>query len=283
MSFDIGDAASLLGRTETRVATVHPEPAGLLSATLDRDDRNVAPGDPLPLLWHWLYFPPTTRQGLLGADGHTHDSGLLPAAPAFPRRMWAGSRLRSSAPLRIGDRLTRRSSVTAVEPKTGRSGRLLFITLCHEISGSSGGAVIEEQDLVFREPAGRSASPAPPPAESRAAEIERTVLPTESLLFRFSALTFNAHRIHYDQPYATATEGYAGLVVHGPLMAVLMLDLIENARPGRHIAGFDFRARHPAFAPHPLAVKASGSDGGFEVWVESSQIVAGTGTVRLSP
>lgn len=282
MSFDIGDAASSLGRTETRLATAHPEPAGLLLATLDRDDRRFAPADPLPLLWHWLYFPPTTRQGLLGADGHTHDSGLLPAAPAFPRRMWAGSRLRLTAPLRIGDRLSRHSTIAQVAPKIGKSGRLLFITLRHDITSSSGGAIIEEQDLVFRGPSEPSGSShAKPVAATRPAELQRTVTPLSTLLFRFSALTFNAHRIHYDHPYATAVEGYESLVVHGPLIAVLMLDLIERARPDRSVAAFEFRAQQPAFAPHPLTVKASASANGFDVWVESRGVIVSTGGVAL--
>ncbi|MGH6961690.1 MAG: FAS1-like dehydratase domain-containing protein, partial [Dongiaceae bacterium] len=143
MSFEIGEIASLLGRTETREAHAHPEPARLLSATLDRDDRSFAPGDPLPLLWHWLYFPPMIRQSRLGEDGHTRDSSLLPVVPFLPRRMWAGSRLRSQAPLRIGDRVTRRSEVTSLTPKIGGSGRLLFVNLRHTLEGSAGGSVVE--------------------------------------------------------------------------------------------------------------------------------------------
>ena len=283
MSFDIGDAATLQGRTETREAILHPEPAQLLQATLDRDDRAFAEGDPLPLLWHWLYFPPRTRQSRLGDDGHTHDSGLLPALPALPRRMLAGSRLRSAKPLRIGDRVTRRSTLTSLEPKIGRSGRLLFVTLRHDVAGSSGGAVTEEQFLVFRAPHDPNASQSvPATAPPRPAEFERTVVPTPPLLFRFSALTFNGHRINYDHPYATEVEGYEGLVVHGPLIAVLMLDLAERTRPDRQVAGLDFRAHHPAIAPHPLTVKAAATGSGLDLWVESSGVVASSGAVMLS-
>jgi 3-methylfumaryl-CoA hydratase len=279
--FDIGDAAALVGRTEMREVVIHPEPAHLLQATLDRDDRAFAPGDPLPILWHWLYFPPTVRQRRLGDDGHTHDSGLLPALPSLPRRMWAGSRLRSAKPLRIGDRVTRRSTLTALEPKVGRSGRLLFVTLRHDVAGSSGCSVSEEQFLVFREPHDPAAPRPIPEAAPRPAEFERTVVPTPPLLFRFSALTFNGHRIHYDHPYATQVEGYEGLVVHGPLIAVLMLDLAERTRPDRQVTGFDFRAHHPAIAPRPLAVKAAATGSGLDLWVESSGVVASSGAVML--
>lgn len=281
MTFDIGDAAALQGRTETREAVLHPEPAQLLQATLDRDDRGFAEGDPLPLLWHWLYFPPRTRQSRLGEDGHTHDSGLLPVVPALPRRMWAGSRLQSEKPLRIGDRVTRRSTVMALEPKIGRSGRLLFITLRHELLGRSGGSVTEEQFIVFREPHGPTASRSMPAAAPLPAQFERTVVPAPPFLFRFSALTFNGHRIHYDHPYATQVEGYEGLVVHGPLIAVLMLDLAERTRPDGQVTGFEFKAHRPAVVPHPLAVKANETATGFDLWIESAGAVVSTGTATL--
>ena len=279
MSFDIGEAAALLGRTETRAADAHPEPAQLLRATLDRDIGGLEAGAPLPLLWHWLYFPPLIRQSQLGEDGHTRDSGLLPVVPFLPRRMWAGSRLHSEAPLRIGDRLTRRSEVASLTPKVGGSGRLLFVNVRHTIAGSAGGSVIEEQDIVLREPAGRSASPSQPPTPARW-DFENVVTPTPTLLFRFSALTFNAHRIHYDHPYATQVEGYEGLVVHGPLMAVLMLDLVDRVSPGAFVSSFDFKAVNPAFVPHPLTVRAKSTESGFALRVESAGRIASTGIAR---
>jgi 3-methylfumaryl-CoA hydratase len=281
MSFDIGDAAALLGRTETRTAEAHGEPAQLLQATLDRDIGGLEPGAPLPLLWHWLYFPPLIRQRGLGDDGHTRDSSLLPVVPFLPRRMWAGSRLRAEAPLRVGDRLTRRSEVTGLTPKIGGSGRLLFVTLRHTLAGSGGGSVIEEQDIVLREPAGRSSSPQAPAAPAPF-DVEHVVNATPTLLFRFSALTFNAHRIHYDHPYATEVEGYEGLVVHGPLMAVLMLDLVDRMSPGAFVSAFEFRAVNPAFVPHPLAVRAKAIETGFALRVESAGRVASTGTAHAT-
>jgi 3-methylfumaryl-CoA hydratase len=277
VSFDIGEAAALLGRTEAREADAHAEPAQLLQATLDHDISPFETGAPLPLLWHWLYFPPMIRQSLLGEDGHTRDSSLLPVVPFLPRRMWAGSRLRSPAPLRIGDRLTRRSEVTSLTPKIGGSGRLLFVTIRHTLAGSAGGSVIEEQDIVLREPAGRSTPPASPAAPAPF-DFEHVVAPTPTLLFRFSALTFNAHRIHYDHPYATQVEGYEGLVVHGPLLAILMLDLVDRVSPGAFVSGFDFKALNPAFAPHPLAVRAKTTETGFALRVESAGRIASTGT-----
>ena len=277
MSFDIGEAAALLGRTETRTADAHPEPAQLLRATLDRDVDPFEPGAPLPLLWHWLYFPPLIRQSRLGEDGHTRDSSLLPVLPFLPRRMWAGSRLRSPAPLRIGDRLTRRSEVIGITPKIGGSGRLLFVTIRHTLAGSAGGSVVEEQDVVLREAAGRSTSPGNPAAPAPF-DFEHVVTPTPTLLFRFSALTFNAHRIHYDHPYATQVERYEGLVVHGPLIAVLMLDLVDRVRPGAAVSAFEFKAVNPAFVPHPLAVRARTTETGFALRAESAGRVASTGT-----
>jgi 3-methylfumaryl-CoA hydratase len=277
MSFDIGEAAALLGRTETRAADVHPEPAQLLQATLDRDIGSFKTGAPLPLLWHWLYFPPLIRQSRLGEDGHTRDSSLLPVVPFLPRRMWAGSRLRSAAPLHIGDRLTRRSEVTSLTPKVGSSGRLLFVTIRHTLADSAGGSVIEEQDIVLREPAGRSTPPSRP-AASASWDFEHVVTPTPTLLFRFSALTFNAHRIHYDHPYATEVEGYEGLVVHGPLIAILMLDLVDRVTPGAFVSSFDFKAVNPAFVPHPLAVRAKTTADGFALRVESAGRIASIGT-----
>jgi len=278
MAFDIGAAAAFLHRTEEREAQAHPESARLLLATLDRDDREFAAGSPLPLLWHWLYFPPMIRQGALGGDGHTRDSGLLPDVPFLPRRMWAGSRLRCTTPLRVGESITRRSEVVSLTPKIGNSGRLLFVGLRHVLRGKSGGEIVEEQDIVLREPARGSSRP-PKPTTPRAADFECTVTPTPTLLFRFSALTFNAHRIHYDHPYATDVEGYEGLVVHGPLMAVLMLDLLDRQRPDAKIRNFTFKAMSPAFAPHPLAVKAEATDAGVDLWIESAGHVASTGHV----
>jgi 3-methylfumaryl-CoA hydratase len=281
VSFDIGEATALLGRTETRAADAHPEPAQLLQATLDRDIGSLETGSPLPLLWHWLYFPPLTRQSRLGEDGHTRDSSLLPVVPFLPRRMWAGSRLRSQAPLRIGDRLTRRSEVVSLTPKLGNSGRLLFVTLRHTLAGSGGGSVVEEQDIVLREAAGLATPPGSPAAPAPF-DFEHIVTPTPTLLFRFSALTFNAHRIHYDHPYATQVEGYEGLVVHGPLIAVLMLDLVDRINPGALVSAFDFKAVNPAFVPHPLAVRAKTTTTGFTLRVESAGRIASTGTATAS-
>jgi len=280
MSFDIGAAAAFLHRTEEREAVAHPEPVGLLRATLDHDERRIATGEPLPLLWHWLYFPPRIRQGALGDDGHTRDSSLLPDVPFLPRRMWAGSRLRSDVPLRIGDRITRRSEVIGLTPKLGSSGRLLFVTIRHLLEGDTGGNIVEEQDIVLREPTGGPGSP-PKPAEARVADFERTLDPTPPLLFRFSALTFNAHRIHYDHPYATQVEGYAGLVVHGPLLAMLMLDLVDRRWPGAPVGRFTFKAVNPAFVPNRLAVRAKSEGADLDLWVESAGFVASTGRATI--
>src|SRR5262249_31046838 len=167
-------------------------------------------------------------------------------------------------------------------PKIGGSGRLLFVTIRHTLDSSTGGSVVEEQDVVLREPAGRSASPGNPVAPAPF-DFEHVVTPTPTLLFRFSALTFNAHRIHYDHPYATRVEGYEDLVVHGPLIAMLMLDLVDRVHPGALVSAFEFKAMSPAFVPHPLAVRAKATGLEFALWVESAGQIASTGAPPPAP
>jgi hydroxyacyl-ACP dehydratase HTD2-like protein with hotdog domain len=169
----------------------------------------------------------------------------------------------------IGERLRRRSRVAAVESKSGRSGPFLLVRVEHVIEGEAGGRIAEEQDLVYRAPSAPAFQPSGP-APSEAAAFERRLVPDPVLLFRFSAATGNPHRIHYDHPYATGVEGYPGLVVHGPLMAILMLDLMNRTRPNERIRHLAFRAERPAFLPDPLAIRGRPSAGGFELWVESA-------------
>lgn len=233
------------GKTDMRQDQITPAPAALLSATLDRDDPPPRAGDALPPLWHWLYFLPADRQSELDPDGHAKRGGFLPPVP-LPRRMWAGGRFEFLRPLRVGDTLTRVSRIIDVKDKQGRSGPLVFVVVRHEVSGVDGLAMVEEQDLVYRDRT-RPGDLAPDPqAAPGASAWERTIVPDDVLLFRYSALTFNGHRIHYDRRYA-CDEGYPGLVVHGPLIATLLLDLLRRNQPRESVARFAFRAVSPLF------------------------------------
>ncbi len=234
-----------IGKTESRVDVVTLMPIAALSATLDRDDPAPRPGDPLPPLWHWMYFLDVRRRRDLGRDGHPARGGFLPPVP-LPRRMWAGGRLQFHRPLRAGEAATRESRIVSVTEKTGRTGPLGFVLVRHEIRDAAGApAITEEHDIVYRgDP--RPGDPVSPPRSAPAeATWTRGVVPDETMLFRYSALTFNGHRIHYDYRYATEVEGYPGLVVHGPLVATLLLDLLRRQRPDAAVARFEFRAVRP--------------------------------------
>jgi len=249
------DLAAWAGRRDVAHDVIGATPVKALAATLDLDGIDASDGAPLPPLWHWLYGLPLHRQSELGPDGHARRGGFLPPVP-LPRRMWAGGRLQFRAPLRVGDRIERASVIESVSRKDGRSGPLVFVTVRHEIrrDGESAPALVEQHDIVYRD-ARRPGEPEPPPQAAPApAAWRREILPDEVLLFRYSALTFNGHRIHYDRRYCTAVEGYPGLVVHGPLIATLLLDLLRRERPDADVASFRFRAVRPLFDGRPFHV-----------------------------
>ncbi|MDH3295655.1 MAG: MaoC family dehydratase N-terminal domain-containing protein [Acidimicrobiia bacterium] len=227
-------------------------PAAALQATLDFTDPPLQEGDELPPLWHWLYFLPTVPGSGLGSEGHARLGGLLPPV-RLPRRMFAGGRTEFVTPVRIGERARRLGTVVSVEEKQGRSGALVFVTVRYEVSTEAGLALTEEQDLVYREAATRSETHPPGPDPIPSGTWTRTIAPNEVMLFRFSALTFNAHRIHYDYPYVTGKEGYPNLIVHGPLTALLLADLARRQGPGS-LRGFSFRSRAPLFANGPFTL-----------------------------
>ena len=246
---------SWIGRSETSADVVTAAPYAALSATLDRPAARPPDGAPLPPLWHWLYFLPLYRESEVGPDGHARRGDFLPPVP-LPRRMWAGSQFEFRQPLRVGEAISRISTIAAVDEKSGRSGPLVFVKVRHEVrrNGDAGLAIVETHDIVYRE-AQRAGALAPPPAAAPdAAAWEREVVPDAVLLFRYSALTFNSHRIHYDRRYVTETEGYPGLVVHGPLLATLLLDLLGERRPDATVTGLSFRASSPLFDTHPFYV-----------------------------
>ena len=230
--------------------------ANQIHATIGRADT-PAPrrGDLLPGLWHWCAFPPLTHVDQLGPDGHPGPGELLPPL-RLRRRMWAGGSLRFHAPLRVGDTMIRNSAVRTVEEKEGATGPMALVTVDHRVTGPQGLAIEERQDIVFMDIPDSFTPPKKRPMP--AAETERVDM-SAPLLFRFSALTFNAHRIHYDLDYTRDVEHYPGLVVHGPLQAALMLRH-ATARKGRLPVQFDFRAVHPMFAGTPLDICAVEED-----------------------
>lgn len=255
-----------LGRREETRDLLDLNRARAMQATLGVEDRPLQAGDPLPPLWHWLYFWSVAPASAIGPDGHAARGGFLPAIE-LPRRMWAGSRVRFPAPLPLGAEAKRESEITAVDFKEGRSGQLAFVTVRHRVSAAGALAVEEEHDIVYRAapqpgetPRPGSPAPADPP-------WQRAVRPDPVLLFRYSALTFNGHRIHYDQPYVTGVEGYPGLIVHGPLLATLMVELARRAA-GRPVTNFAFRALRPIFDTAPFTVAgAPEGDSDAKVWV----------------
>jgi 3-methylfumaryl-CoA hydratase len=238
-----------IGRSETRRDTVTPAPLVALAALLDRDDPAPRPGDAAPPLSHWLYFLPAYRQSEAGPDGHALRGGFMPPVP-LPRRMWAGSRLEFARPLVVGTEVTRTSTIRDVAVKQGRSGQLVFVTVRHEVSDKGGLVLSDEHDIVYR---GETAFAAPPVAAPKGEGWQREIRPDPVLLFRYSAVTFNSHRIHYDQPYATGVEGYPGLVVHGPLIATLLVDLLRRNVPGARLTRYAFRALRPLYDTAPFA------------------------------
>jgi 3-methylfumaryl-CoA hydratase len=268
------DLRSWIGRTESIGDTVTAAPVAALMATLDRPAAPVEEGLALPPLWHWLYFLPKHRQSEIGADGHAKRGGFLPPVP-LPRRMWAGSQFEFRSPIRIGDRIERRSTIDDVITKDGRTGTLVFVKVRHEIRCNDGAepALVEFHDIVYRE-AKKPGDVEPPPQPAAAgAPWQREIVPDDVLLFRYSALTFNGHRIHYDRRYVTEVEGYPGLIVHGPLIATLLLDLLQRRQPDADVATFRFRAVRPTFDLHPFRVYgATQADGNsVKLWAQDHE------------
>jgi 3-methylfumaryl-CoA hydratase len=248
VSTQLHELGSWIGRSETVQDTIYPTPVIALTATLDHPASPVPAGTALPPLWHWLYFLPMHRQSDIGPDGHARRGGFLPPVP-LPRRMWAGSQFEFRAPIRVGDRVSRTSTIDDVTVKEGRTGQLVFVKVRHELrcNESTAPALVEFHDIVYREAQGPNDVAPPPQAAPPDAAWRRQVVPGDVLLFRYSALTFNGHRIHYDRQYVTQEEGYPGLVVHGPLIATLLMDLLRREMPDADVASFRFKAVRPTF------------------------------------
>ena len=268
---DLEELRAWVGRTEERSDRVTPVPLAALAATLDRDDPPPAEGSAIAPLRHWLYFLPLVRRSETGPDGHALRGGFLPPVP-LPRRMWAGGRLEFRQPLRVGDPIERTSRIVSVDHKQGRTGALVFVLVRHEIRARGDVAIVEEHDIVYRDaPAPGEAPPGTKPAPGDA-QWRQDVVPDDVLLFRYSALTFNGHRIHYDRRYVTTVEGYPGLVVHGPLIATLLVDLARDRCAPADVATFSFRAVKPIFDVAPFAVCGAREPGANAVrlWAQDS-------------
>lgn len=240
-----------IGRSETVTDTLDLRPAQLMQSVWPTPDRFEI-GSPLPPLWCWLYFHQPAPLDQLGRDGHPRKGGFLPPVP-LPRRMWAGGRFEFHGDLRIGEAITRRSTLLDVAPKQGKSGPLCFVTVEHRYQRDTRTVWREEHDIVYRaDPAPDQPTPKPVRAPANPAYRE-TVTPSPVMLFRYSALTFNGHRIHYDRPYARAVEGYPELVFHGPLAATLLADLCRRSG-GARMRAFEYRAVAPLFDTQPFDI-----------------------------
>ena len=266
---DLDHLRQWIGRTSSKRDTICPARVEDLAATLDRAESPQT-GGPLPPLWHWLFFHASVRQSDLDDDGHPARGTFLPPVP-LPRRMWAGGRVELLQPLRVNEESRQISTVKAVDLKQGSTGPLLFVTVRHEIQDLDGAVLIrEERDLVYRDLATASAA-VPDRTAAEKPEWSLSIVPSTSLLFRYSALTFNAHRIHYDLKYATEVEGYPGLVVHGPLIATLLLELLHRFLPEEQIRAFVFRAVSPLFHIEPFQVcgRRGSAAGEINLWAQT--------------
>ena len=263
-----------IGRQESVHDTIGATPVKALNATLDHPAMAVVPGTPLPPLWHWLYFLPLHRQSEIGADGHAKRGGFLPPVP-LPRRMWAGSQFEFRTPVRVGDSVERTSTIANVTQKEGRTGRLVFVKVRHELrcNGATDPAIVEFHDIVYRETKQATDVEPPPVAAPTGAPWQLEIVPDDVLLFRYSALTFNGHRIHYDRQYVTEVEGYPGLIVHGPLIATLLMDQIRRHLPGADVASFSFKAVRPTFDLHPFRVNGEPQADGktVKLWAQDHE------------
>jgi 3-methylfumaryl-CoA hydratase len=263
-TIDMDYLQTWVGREQSAGETLSPFPARALAALLDHAGVPKV-GDTLPPTWHWLYFLDTPTSAATGIDGHPHKGGFLPPVP-LPRRMWAAGSLDIAQPLRLGIPTERRSTIRSVELKTGRTGALVFVNLEHSLHQDGRLCIREDQTLVYREMPGAAAPlPAGEPAPSTA-DWSRSVAPTSVLLFRFSALTYNGHRIHYDRDYAMRQEFYPGLVVHAPLLVTLLVDLALRSQPDVPLTRLRFRAVRPTFDASPVHLRGMCDGGEVTLW-----------------
>lgn len=267
---DIDHLRQWIGRSTeaTDIVTAHLVMG--LRATLFQEVGEPRTGDAAPFTVHWCLAQPVFPMSMLGPDGHPTRGGFLPPVP-LPRRMWAGGEIAFFEPLRVGDESTRTSRIADVQVKTGSTGTLCFVSVEHSISCPRGIAIRERQDIVYREmttsaPAGGKAPPPPPKAQHRETHVSDPVL-----LFRYSALTFNGHRIHYDRDYVTKVEGYPGLIFHGPLQAALIIEMAAKLRGGKAPKKFSYRGVQPLFEGSEFSINANEIAEGMELWTANAE------------
>ncbi len=279
MTIDMESLRGHIGRKKVDHDTVTAAPAAALALIFDRPDEAPPRSDVMQPGWHWAYFWALSPADTLGVDGLPTEDAVMPKMP-FPRRMFAGSTLTFHAPIRIGDAIRRETELTDLALRTGASGNLIFATTTQRIFGPNGLAIVDERHGVFREEVPAGAKSAVPKREVPPMDIawRRTVTPSVVALFRYSAVTFNPHRIHYDRPYATGVEGYPGLVVHGPFSQQCLLDFARDNNPGKTLRSFTMRARAPLFdiAPFTLLGRPAG-DGNVELWAVTPE-----GTIAMA-
>jgi 3-methylfumaryl-CoA hydratase len=278
-ALDLDALKQHVGRTQTASDVIHAGPANLLRLTLGRDEPELRDGDALPPAWLALYFLPRFATAELRPDGSPRDTGVIPPMP-LPRRMFAGERVRFHRTLRLGETVRRETTLADLSVKTGSTGTLVFATVESRVLGADGAvAVDDERRTVFREEVRsgeRNQAPRREPAPSDAA-WRRRVVPDPVILFRYSALTFNSHRIHYDRAWAMDVEGYPGLVVHGPLTTTLLVDFARDSNPGRRIVAYATQARAPLFDTAPFELRGRSTARGCECWAITPE-----GTVAMS-
>jgi 3-methylfumaryl-CoA hydratase len=272
MTAETANFDSWIGKTESlrEILTINPMIG--MAATLERSDLRLGNGSILPPLWHWLYFLAPAPRSTLAEDGHPNRGDFLPPID-LPRRMWGGSRFQFNFSLRVNEVVERKSEILSIKFKEGRSGQLAFVTVRHTLISEQGEALNEEHDIVYRDNPGADASKPQPLAAPAQFDYSKNVTPDPVLLFRYSALTFNGHRIHYDREYVTKVEGYPGLIVHGPLLATLLVELLREKLPKYSIDAFEFKAVHPIFDLNDFMVCGLNpdTDGKVELWIQNHE------------
>lgn len=267
---DIDHLRQWIGRSTEATDIVTAQLVKGLRATLFQEVGEPKKGDAAPFTVHWCLAQPVFPMSMLGPDGHPTRGGFLPPVP-LPRRMWAGGEIEFLEPLRVGDESTRTSRIADVTVKSGSTGTLCFVAVEHTVTSPRGVAIRERQDIVYREmtsgaPAGAKAPPPPPEAQHRETHVSDPVL-----LFRYSALTFNGHRIHYDRDYVTKVEGYPGLIFHGPLQAALIIEMAARLRAGKAPKKFTYRGLQPLFEGTEFSINANETEAGMELWTANAE------------
>ncbi|NDZ18842.1 acyl-CoA dehydrogenase [Variovorax sp. WS11] len=266
------DFQSWLGRSMTTEDEITAFPINALAAVLDREPAGAHVGITVPPLWHWLYFLPLHRPGDIRHDGHARGGDFMPPIP-LPRRMWAGSKFiwNQDNPLRVGDKARRISRIDAITPKTGKTGELVFVKVVHEYHNEEGLCFTNEHNSAFRGAAKPGETSSTPVAADTIADWRRELTPDALLLFRYSALAFNSHRIHYDYPYATQQEKYPTLLVQGPLIATLLMDLLHRNAPHARILSLDFKAVRPTFMGRPVQLRGQSDGSAVRLWASDDE------------